>query len=512
MDKNLVNKIFQQARKDLYYPPISTVEFSNISTSQIDLSGRRHKILIGEKFVKRLSEKALLGVFHHELNHWVKHPYDAKTIILEYYWLGETSNKNIVRNLYDDIVTNLDLIINKGLEEVATVYQQTPPICIADQLLREFCQKVTGLDFGIREQGKFNRKLEELSKIDFLDTSRPRLKNNIKQFSRIIESLVDKETKLPFSTFSLADFTPEEVKRAMRDIAREVDTQEYRKIAGEVLKDLTHAGKRCIGISPGSDSLIKDLEGSEIAWYKNRAQRFTVSITAFSKEGSLYPNEIKDFGLDDSIDTFSAVESYGKILPGLSKKYELEEFEGYKLISIPDAVIIIDSSGSMRNPDTEISYAVLGAFAIARNYFEHGSKVGVINFSDRNLELEPTKDRNKVYKMLRVYQGGGTTLRLDALKQYMHRLKNNEKEIDYILLTDAGIDNIHKVVNYFLDFKDRLTIIWIKCDAKEDKRFQESYRLLKEKLPLSVTFVEVEDEKDIPRIAVGKSFGNPFVA
>ncbi|MEW6215127.1 MAG: hypothetical protein AB1478_08005, partial [Nitrospirota bacterium] len=106
-----------------------------------------------------------------------------------------------------------------------------------------------------------------------------------------------------------------------------------------------------------------------------------------------------------------------------------------------------------------------------------------------------------------VYQGGGTTLHLDDLKQYMFKIKGNEKGIDYILLTDAGIDNIYKVLNYFSSFKDRLTIIWIKCDVKEDKRFQESYRLLKEKLPVSVTFVEVEDEKDIPRIAVGKSFG-----
>lgn len=503
-----INRVFKQARKDLYYPPISRVEVSNVPTSQIDFSGRRHKILIGESLVKRLSERALLGAFHHELNHWAKHPYDAKTIILEYHWLGEIFNKNIVRNLYDDTVTNLDLIINKGLEEVATVYQEVPVASKTDQLLRSFCQKVTGLDFGTAEpEGELKGKLEELSEIDFLDTSQARLKSNIKRFSHIIGGLADERTMFPFSIFSLGDFTSEEVNRAMREIAREFDPQEYRKIAGEVLKELAGTVERSIGISPGRESLVKDLERSDIGWYKNRAQRYTVRIEAFSKKGSLYPNEIKDFELDDSIDTFSPVESYGKVLPGLSKKYELEEFEGYKEISIPDAVVIIDSSGSMRNPDIEISYAVLGAFAIAKNYLEHGSKVGVINFSDRNLELEPTRDGDRVYNMLKVYQGGGTTLHLDDLKQYMLKIKDNEKGIDYILLTDAGIDNIYKVLNYFSSFKDRLTIIWIKCDVKEDKRFQESYRLLKEKLPVSVTFVEVEDEKDIPRIAVGKSFG-----
>jgi len=514
MDKDwesTVNRIFKQARKDLYYPPIVKVEPAEVQTSEIDFSGRKYKIHLGRKIIKRLSQEALLGMFHHELNHWAKHPYDAKTIILECHFLGEISNKDAIRNLYDDVVTNLDLIINKGLEHIAQVYRELPAISKMDRLLRGFYQEVTGIDFGkIGFEEKFKQKLKRLCEIDFLDTHKVRLKTNIRQFAQIIEDLVDEQIQLPFSIFSHKDLGPEEIKRVMRDIAKEVDPQEYKRITEEVLKDIKldvkeGKEKQEAGISPGEKTLLKELKRPDVGWYKIRAQRYAIYIEALSKKGSLYPSEISDFGLDDSIDTFHAIESYGKVLPGLAKKFKLEEFEGHEEISIPDAIIIIDSSGSMRNPDKETSYAVLGAFSIARNYLEHGSRVGVINFSNANLELELTKNRDKVYEMLKTYQGGGTTLHLNDLQQYMAKMSG--REMDYILMTDAGIDNIQKVVDYFSRLKSRLTIIWIKSDVKEYERFQKCCELLREKLPASVTFIEVEDEKDIPRIAVGKSFG-----
>jgi predicted small secreted protein len=112
-----------------------------------------------------------------------------------------------------------------------------------------------------------------------------------------------------------------------------------------------------------------------------------------------------------------------------------------------------------------------------------------------------------VYEILKIYQGGGTTLHLDDFEQYMRRIDGNEK--DCILITDVGLDNISEVIDYFSKLKNRLTIIWIKSDVKDYEIFQKSYKLLKEGLPF-VTFVEVEDERDIPRIAVGKSFGEVY--
>ena len=74
MDIDKVNVLFHRARRDLYYPPITKVEISDISTSGIDFSARTYKVLIGEEFIKKIDQGALLGIFHHELNHWAKHP------------------------------------------------------------------------------------------------------------------------------------------------------------------------------------------------------------------------------------------------------------------------------------------------------------------------------------------------------------------------------------------------------------------------------------------------------
>lgn len=510
MDIDKINKLFHRARKDLYYPPITRVEISNVSTSEIDFSSRSYKVLIGEKFIKNIGEEALLGIFHHELNHWAKHPYDAKTLLLEHHFLPEVENKNIIRNLYDDVVVNLDLAINKGLHQIAELHKQLPAKGKADRLLRAFYKHVTGIDFGKVEIDKeLNKRFEMLLQIDFLDTTRVKIKKNIRRFCKIVEDLVDEEIVLPFSIFGIGGLPLHEVKKAMREIAKEIGPQEYREIAKEVFRELKFKKQeeREVGIAPGEKSLARELGRPDIGWYKARAQKYSIYIKSFLKRDTLYPYEIKDFGLDDNIDTYAPIDSYGKCLPGLAKRYELKAFEGYEPSNFPDAVIIIDSSGSMRNPDKEISYAVIGAFAIARNYFEHGSKVGVINFSNINIQLEPTKERNRVYETLKLYQCGGTTLHLDELKEYIER--TIKKMADFILITDAGIDNISEVVAYFSKLRHRLTIIWIKGDVKGYESFKERYNLLKEGLSL-VSFVEIEDEQDIPYVAVGKGFGNIY--
>ncbi len=94
------------------------------------------------------------------------------------------------------------------------------------------------------------------------------------------------------------------------------------------------------------------------------------------------------------------------------------------------------------------------AQSAARNYLDYGSKVSVINFSDTNITLYPTRDDDKIYEMLKIFQGGGTTLHLDELNQYLSRLKNKD-EIDYVLITNAGIDNIIKVIKYLSKLKGR---------------------------------------------------------
>lgn len=512
---NEIQELFRRARRDLYYPPIDKLEPAATRTIKVDLTARRHKIFIGKGVVEQYSPAALLGILHHELNHWARHPYDLKTVILEQAWLGEAPQKNLIRNLYDDTVVNLDLVVNKGLEQVAQAYREMPLGSGLDRLMRSFYADVTGIDFGhVAIDAELEEKLRELQAINFLDLGRIHIKHNIRRFAEILQDLIEDEVVLPFTLFSLEDFRTEEIFKAMEGIADEVTPREYQAIADEVLQELQKPGLKPVkrktggkGISPGKRQLLQELERPEVAWYRSRARRYAIAIESLVKQGSLYPAEITDFDLDDGIDNFDPVESYGKILPSLAKRHKLAEFERYGEISVPDAVIMMDSSGSMANPENVVSYAVLGAFAVARNYFNFGAKVGVINFSNSNLLLEPTVDRQAVYEMLKTYQGYGTTLHIDDLDRYVANLPAGVGVKDYILITDAGIENVDKVIEYFGTIEGRLTVIWIKGEGDFDEKFKENYERLIKQLPPSVTFAEVGREQDIPRIAVGKMFG-----
>ncbi len=465
-----MREVFERARSDLYYPPID-LKIINGAECRLELS-RRHRIVAGRELLKMLSREGLLGAFHHALNHWARHPYDLKTVILESFWLRDYENGNAIRELFDDVVVNLDLVVNRGLDAVAEMYRELPVRSEGDALIRAYFSRITGIDFGRTElDEKLEKRLESLLKIDFLD--RKRLKSNLLKFSELVHDL---EISLPFENPELGDFSKEDVERAMAEIAREVDLKEFEEIS------------KFLGISGEQGEQRK----ADVDWYIHRASRYVVYIESSEKTGSLYPNELVDFSLDDSVEFYSPVESYGRVIPGIAKKYSAEEFYGVSS-EARNAVIVIDSSGSMKDPK-KCSYAVLGAFAVARSYMDIGGKVGVVNFSGRNLELPPCRGR-EVYETLAIYQGGGTRLNADRLKSYIERYGCSK--FDFILITDAGIENIEEAVKELSSLN--LTVIWINEYAKDVKDFVKRGKRLKE---VATNFYEVEDEKDIPGIVI----------
>jgi len=306
MDDSLAG-LFKKARKDLLYPPIFKVELADIELSEIDFSGR-WKILISKKAINNFTADALLGIFHHQLNHWAKHPYDAKTIILENHYLGDMPNKTEIRNLYDDAVVNLDLVINRELLEIAAAYREIIPQRKADKVLRAFYKEVTGLDFGdFYLEPELQEKVKDLLEIDFLNTNRTFLKLNIRKFASIMQDLTEKEKTVPFGSFSLKELNPQDIRKSLGNLAKELSLDEYRHIVNNVSREIAHA------VSPGNKTLSEELKRPDIRWYEIRAMDYIIYIQSIFKDGSLYPEEIKDFDIDDCIDHYSPVESYGKL-------------------------------------------------------------------------------------------------------------------------------------------------------------------------------------------------------
>ncbi len=456
------NRAFEKARADLFYPPID-FEIRDVPKSYIDFSSRI-KIILSENQAKMLSYRALVGLFHHELNHWVRHPYDLKTLILESYWLEGWKNRHEIRNAFDDIVVNLDLV-DKGLKYVLQVYREIKPYSYLENILRAVLTEITGLKFGSFSLSEdMAEKVEKLVKIDYLDTRRSALKVNLKRFAEIVG---EREYKPFFISFDFTDFPERRIRRALKEIAESFERKDFTCIF------------RFVGIDRSTSKFELD---ADVEWYLVRASNY-IKRLKFRQSGSLYPHEIKDFCLEDSIDFYNPTESYLKFIPGIAKKYDLKDFEGFDR-NERNVVIVIDSSGSMRNPRKDRSLAVLIGFAIAKLCLDMGWKVGVINFSGKTEILHPTRSYD-VFKYIKTYQGGGTFLDVNKLKRYLKYV-----DAKYVLITDGGIDNLDEVKDVLSNVD--LSVIWIKSDVKGRKEFERIRELNK--------IYEVESERDIQKV------------
>lgn len=457
-----VNEIFERAREDLYYPPLD-FEVRDVQRSYIDFSSREFKIVLSYNQIRALSKRSLLGLLHHELNHWVKHPYDLKTLILESYWLRDWKDYSKIRNAFDDIVVNLDLI-EKDLRDVVNVYRELKPNSALENIVRAVLSELTGLDFGEYELSEeMESKIDDLLKIDYLDTRKSVLKQNIVRFAEIVG---EKDYKTIFINFDFRDFPDSKIFRAMKEISQDFEREEFRSVF------------RFVGIDRSESTFEED---ADIVWYLARATNY-LKFTRSKGSGSLYPNEIKDFCLEDSLDLYNPIESYMKFIPGIAKKFSLKDFEGFSR-SKEDLVIVIDSSGSMSDPKREKSLAVLMAFAIAKKRIEEGGRVGVVNFSGRTVTLHPTRSYD-VFKYIKAYQGGGTYLDLKVLKDFMKNVRGK-----YVMITDGGIDNFDEVKDFLSRFD---LIVWISRDVKGREEF--------ERIKSLENVFEVRREEDIVEV------------
>jgi hypothetical protein len=457
-------KIFKEVRRRLYYPPVTDFEMSEESGF---IFGRRLKLKIGEKDLK-LPDDALKGSIALNLNLWASHPYSLKTILLEEFWLRDFEKRSQIRALFDEVVAAIDLLLNRGFDEVLDYYRTRKAEGKQDILLYAFLERIAGGEVSIDES--MERKLKEMLEINFLDRREMRLRLNLLRFAKIVDELI--ETFSP--KIKQEDFGEKEMDEALKELARELDQSEFQELCQLI-------GKKTTG----------EVKKPEKIWYMERSRKYSIYIQPYSMTGSLYPSEIREFEFDGSVEEFSPIDSYGKLIPGIAKKYAYDDFEG-RDFSIPDAVVVIDSSGSMADPSKSISYAVLGAMAVARNYLENGARVGVVNFSNENISIPPSRGE-RVFDAIILYQGGGTHLDVEGLKNYLR----DAGGVDVIMITDGGIENIEEV-SEFTSQLNSLTVIWIKSDVSSDEFSKRIKKILKK----NVNVFEVKNESDIPSIAV----------
>jgi hypothetical protein len=105
-----------------------------------------------------------------------------------------------------------------------------------------------------------------------------------------------------------------------------------------------------------------------------------------------------------------------------------------------ELVLIVDTSGSVvraRRAPASVVCAAGAALAALRR----GFSITIINFSSITQRTGPTDDIDIIYKALSTFQAQGTQLPRPSLLKL-----SGDKPLDYVLISDAAIQNLEKVM------------------------------------------------------------------
>lgn len=224
---------------------------------------------------------------------------------------------------------------------------------------------------------------------------------------------------------------PEEI---LRSLAHEMGMQDFKELVG--------------GIGAGGES-------EALVWYyRDLSRRYEVRFrSVLSEAGEEAPHAPLAWGMGDPfehLDLPYTLYTSGKAVPTLTtKQWEKTRLDVVsKRKTPPDVIIILDASGSMTNPTTEVANAVLAGFVMARSAGNLGAKVGLVVYSDqqRSLVVKPSWEIRKVEQGLVTYYGGGTVFPVRELLNLSgiepHRAKH------FCLISDAEITNLSEAAYY----------------------------------------------------------------
>ncbi len=220
----------------------------------------------------------------------------------------------------------------------------------------------------------------------------------------------------------------------LRSLAHELGMQDFKELVG--------------GIGAGSES-------EALVWYyRDLSRRYEVHFrSVLSEAGEKAPYAPLAWGMADPfehLDLPYTLYTSGKAVPTLTTK----QWEKTRLDVVsrrktpPDVVIILDASGSMTNPTTEVANAVLAGFVMARSAGNLGAKVALVVYSDqqRSLVMNPSWDIRRIEQGLVTYYGGGTVFPVKELVSLSmiepHRPKH------FCLISDAEITNLSEAAYY----------------------------------------------------------------
>jgi hypothetical protein len=149
----------------------------------------------------------------------------------------------------------------------------------------------------------------------------------------------------------------------------------------------------------------------------------------------------------DDVDWLQSVALSPRVIPGLTTVQRVYGWtEGAEPRKIPlDLDLYVDSSGSMANPQQQLSYPALAGAIISLSALRAGARVQVTLWSGKRQFLTTqgfVRDERAVLEVLTGYIGGGTAFPIHILRDTYQARPPGARAAHILVVSDSGVDTM----------------------------------------------------------------------
>ena len=189
-----------------------------------------------------------------------------------------------------------------------------------------------------------------------------------------------------------------------------------------------------------------------VRYYRERALPYLVPFPTRVNPESPEPQMegLEPWDIGDALDDLDWLQSSmvsPRPIPGLTTVRRVYGFEpAREQDRIPvDLDMYVDSSGSMPNPQVNISYMALAGAVIALSALRAGSRVQVTLWSGKNQFMHTkgfVRDENDILRVLTGFYGGATCFPVHRLRDTFAARTSQDRPVHILQISDDGISTL----------------------------------------------------------------------